>query len=68
MLAVNRLGRKSSVMLLLAGCRSATFIIGAFFLPVYQSAAGPAGHADPGPDTPAGVDGQGAVPSSRRPC
>jgi len=30
-LAVNRLGRKSSVMLLLAGCRSAAFIIGAFF-------------------------------------
>ena len=30
-LGVNRLGRKSSVMLLLAGCRSAAFIIGAFF-------------------------------------
>ena len=60
-LAVNRLGRKSSVTLLLAGCRNAAFIIGAFFLPVYQPAAGPAGHADPGPDTLAGVDEQGAV-------
>lgn len=58
---MSRLGRVPSVMLLLAGCWSAALIIGAFFVPVYQSAKTPARHAPPSPDTLAGVNGPGVA-------
>lgn len=61
-LAVQRLGRVTSVALLIAACWSAALIVGAFFVPAYQSAGEPPTHAGTElPNTLVGVNGLSVV-------
>lgn len=60
--AVKRFGRAGSAALLIAACWSAALVVGAFFVPVYQSTGGPSSTAPAGPPgTLVGVNGLGAV-------